>query len=118
MSIGLAAGQFKGCELPRIPLVSPVAATAVVYVYEKDQGTPPAAVLSALNTLNVDRKIVATPVDRDVKDGNGETPEQYKIPFAEADKAGLPALVVMSGDVAAKVVKAPTTAEQVLEAVP
>lgn len=87
---------------PVVHPADPSAITAVVYVYEKDDGTTPPGVLSGLNRLNRERKIPATNVDDDVTNGDGEVPEQYKIPIAEtrakspADKLK-PALVVMRG---------------------
>lgn len=76
---------------------APSTITAVVYVYEKDDGTPPPGVLSGLNRLNREQKILATAIDDDVTNGDGDTPEQYKIPVESARSKGLPALVVMRG---------------------
>lgn len=91
-------------------------ATAAVYVYEKDQGGIPTAVLAGMNRVNREKGILATAFEEDSTDGS-ETPEQYKLPLAEAQKAGLPAFVVMAGDKAKKVVKAPKTADEIWEAV-
>lgn len=104
--------------LPPNVIAPTTQATAVVYVYEKDQHAIPAPVSAALDKINREKKINATQLDVDVKDGTGDVPEQYKIPFAEAVKAGLPALVVMNGSSVVKVVKSPTTEQAVLEAVP
>jgi hypothetical protein len=52
-----------------------------------------------------------------VVDGDGEVPDQYAAAIEAARKAGLPALVIMAGGKVLRVVKAPTTAEQVTEAV-
>jgi len=90
--------------------------TAATYVYEKDEGAVPPTVLKGLNTLNR-QNITATAFDDDTTDGSGDTPEQYKLPLAAAKEAGLPCLVVMGGDRVRKVVKAPTTEQQVTEAV-
>lgn len=90
--------------------------TEAVYVYEQREHPIPSGVMSGINRLNRERKIVATVVDKDVKNGNGETPSQYKIPFASAIEAGLPALVVMAGDTVRRVVKAPKTEQEVWEA--
>jgi hypothetical protein len=89
--------------------------SAVVYVYEKDDSAIPSPVAAALNTLNR-QGIVATTFEDDTVDGTGEVPAQYAIPLAEARKAGMPLLVVMSGSDVVRVVKAPTTDTQVLEA--
>lgn len=100
-----------------LPIIAPSGATAATYVYEKDQHAIPSAVLAGLNRLNREKKIIATALDVDTKDGTGEVPGQYKLPFAEAVKAGLPALVVTAGDKVLTVVKSPTTEEAVMEAV-
>jgi len=76
---------------------NPSTVTAVVYVYEKDDGMPPPGVLSGLNRLNRERKIPATDIDDDVTNGNGDTPEQYKSAISAARTKGMPALVVMHG---------------------
>lgn len=95
----------------------PDKATTATYVYEKDQHTIPNQVLSALNRLNRERGVIATAIEADVKDGTGEVPAQYKIPFAAAKEAGLPALVVTAGSKVLAVVKDPKTEQQILEAV-
>jgi len=88
--------------------------TKATYVYEQRQGSVPSAVLSALNTLNRSG-IVATPVDQHVLGGGDSIPAQYVVAMEEAKKAGIPCLVVEYSTGPPKVVKAPTTAEQVLE---
>lgn len=111
-------------DAPQPPPVDPVKpapttpATAATYVYEKDVSAIPTAVLVGLNRLNRERKIVATLFERDTKDGDGDTPDQYRVPLAAAQKAGLPALVVTAGEQVLRVVKAPTTEAQVMEAAP
>ena len=90
--------------------------TAVIYLYEKDQGGVPAPVSAALSKLNA-TGIRATTFEEDTVDGSGSVPDQYKIPLEAAQKAGLPALVVMAGDTVKSVVKAPTTEAQVMDAV-
>lgn len=92
--------------------------TAVTFVYEKDQHGVPGPVHAALNKLNRERGIIATVFEQDTKDGTGEVPEQYKATLAAAKEAGLPALVVLSGNTVLRVVKDPKTEAQVLEAVP
>lgn len=107
---------LRGGGLPFAP-VKP-AATAATYVYEKDDTAPPSAVLAALDKLNRDG-IKATLFDDDTKDGDGETPDQYKGALLSATNHGMPALVVTArnGDEVLKVVKSPTTETEVLEAV-
>jgi hypothetical protein len=73
----------------------------------------------ALDKLNRrEPPIMATAFEEDTKDATGETPHQYKPALIAAQAAGLPALVVQAGDKVLKVVKAPKTDTEVLEAVP
>lgn len=104
--------------LGKVNVFTPSPVTSVTYVYEKDDTALPSAVQGALNKLNVesDGKIDASWTDQNGQDGDDQIPDQYKIPIASAKAAGLPALVVMSGDKVIKVVKDPKTFEQVLEA--
>lgn len=101
---------------PDVP-PAPTVATAATYVYEKDQTAVPSDVQLGLNKLNRERKIVATLFEEDTIDGDGDVPDQYKVPLAAAQQAGLPSLVVTNGATVVRVVKAPTTEQQVLEAV-
>lgn len=113
------AGGISWPSMPNwIPTTEPVKATACVYIYEKDDSAIPPPVLAALDKLNREKKIIATTFEDDTLDGTGQVPDQYKVPLAAANEAGLPALVVTAGDTVLKVVKAPTTLEQVLEACP
>lgn len=107
-------GTIPGCPAPFVT----TKATAATYVWEKDKGGIPAGVMSGLNKLNVEKKILATEFEEDTKDGTGETPEQYKVPLAAAKDAGVPALVVTANTKVLKVVKDPKTEEEVLGAVP
>lgn len=108
-----------GGQLPGCPTLSPsVQATAATYVYEKDDGSVPPPVLAALNRLNRERKLAATAFEDDTLDGQGQVPDQYQVPLAAAQEAGLPALVVTGGDKVLNVVKDPKTEEAVMEAVP
>jgi hypothetical protein len=110
---------------PRPPPVDPIKppplttrATAAVYVFEKDQGTPPPPVSAALHRLNTEREsFVASAVDQDIVTGAGQVPEQFRAAIQAAKQAGLPALVVMSGANVLRVVRNPTTVEAVMEAV-
>lgn len=103
--------------LPEVLVPQLTPATAAAYVYEKDDTAVPSGVSMGLDRLNREKHIPATLFEEDTLDGEGQVPDQYKIPLAEAQKAGLPALVVMGGDRVLNVVKAPTTAEQVTGAV-
>ena len=83
--------------------------TAAVYVYEKDDGSPPPAVLAGLNRLNRELKIVATAIEDDTTDGDNDVPQQYKVPFAAAKAAGLPRLVIMAESTVLRTVSNPKT---------
>lgn len=87
----------------------------VTYVFEKDTTTIPRPVALALQKLNA-QGIMATEFEEDTRDGTDSIPDQYAIPLAAAQQAGLPALVVQSHFEVVRVVKSPTTEQQVLEA--
>lgn len=112
--------SWQGCKMPSLPgLPSFVQhADTAVYVYEKDQGSMPAAVMSGLNKLNTERKILATEFEQDTTDGNGKTPEQYVVALGAAKKNGLPSLVATNGPRVLKVTKDPRTEEAVIGGVP
>lgn len=120
----LAAGlMLLSGPLPAIPwpvpaVTAPAAATAAVYVYEKDATAVPTGVVVGLNRLNRDRGIVATLLEADTVDGTGEIPEQYRPALAAAAASGLPALVVLSGSAVLSVTPAPTDPEAIARAVP
>lgn len=92
-------------------------ATSGVYVHEKDDSAIPSGVMAGLNRLNREKGIVATVFEEDSTDGDGDVPEQYREPLRAAREAGLPAFVVMGGGKVLRVVKAPTTADAIVEAV-
>ncbi len=106
---------------PNNPVVVPVdpstKATAATYVYEKDETAISFGVAAGLNRLNREKKIVATLFEADTVDGDGDVPDQYRVPLVEAQKVGLPALVVTAGPDVLNVVKAPATEEAVWGAV-
>ncbi len=106
---------------PGLPsILSPAktpAVARVTYVYEKDATTISAPIMAGLNRLNRERGIVATAIDADVLDGNGEMPDQYRKAIPAAIEAGLPVVVVESVDKVLRVVKV-TTESQLLESVP
>lgn len=93
-------------------------ATAAVYVYEKDSHAVPPGVTVGLNRLNRERQILATLVEADATDGDGDVPDQYRAAVEAAKAKGLPALVVLSGSTVLSIVKAPTDADAVVRAVP
>lgn len=93
-------------------------ATAAVYVYEKDSHAIPAGVTVGLDRLNRERKVVANLVEADTTNGGGDVPAQFRAALDAARKAGLPALVVLSGSTVVRVVPAPPTEAAVMEAVP
>jgi len=117
--VGIILAQWVPATPIGLPWPSVVALkkpTKATYVYEQRAGSVPSAVLSALNTLNRSG-IVATPVDQHVLGGGDSIPAQYVIAMEEAKKVGIPCLVIEYSTGTPKVVKSPTTAEQVLEAV-
>ncbi len=95
-----------------ISVVSIAKTDRVTYVFEKDDGTPPPAVMAALNKLNREG-IVATAFEDDTRDGNGNVPEQYKVALEAAQKYSLPALVVQAGTKVKATLK-PTTESEAL----
>ena len=116
----IAAGLFVMFGLPDVSalrdwlpvaVVRPSEVDAAVYVFEKNEHVVPPAVRAGLNTLNR-RGILATAFEDDTVSGDGDVPEQYKLPLEAARKAGLPCLVVMAGGKVLRVVVNPT-AEQV-----
>jgi hypothetical protein len=100
------------------PVTTPSTATAATFIYEKDQHVVPKEVLSALNKLNREKKIVATILEADTTDGTGQVPEQYKVALAAAKQKGLPCLVVTAGDKVLAIVPNPKNEAEVLKAVP
>lgn len=98
--------------------VSTGPATAAVYVYEKDDGGVPPFVTVAINKLNRERKVVATLLEDDTTDGDGDVPEQYQAALDAARKAGLPAVVALAGRTVIRVTPRPGSEAAVMEAVP
>lgn len=91
--------------------------TAVTYVYEKDDAAIPRPVQAALNKLHAaGGGVVASLFEDDSTTGTGQVPRQYQAALKAAREAGLPCLVVLSGDDVVRTVKAPTTESQVMEA--
>jgi hypothetical protein len=119
LSGGLTPPITPPVDLPTDPTQPPLTRkpTAVTYVYEKDQNLCPRPVAAALQSLNAAGGIVASDFDKDVVDGTGAVPDQYRVALDAAIKVGLPALVVQSGAAVIRVVKDPKTAEQVAEAI-
>jgi len=104
---------------PTTPPVVVQKPTAATYVYEKDTTAIPSGVLAGLNRLNLDRlgdSFIASVFEQDTVDGEGETPDQYKVALKSARESGLPSLVVTSGAVVLKVVKNPQTEQDVIGA--
>ena len=107
-----------GAPAPKPDTPSPTTpATAATYIHEKDDSPVPSAVRVALDRLNRERNIRATEFEDDATDGDGDVPEQYKVPLAAARQAGLPAFVVTAGSDVLKVVRDPRTEAQVFEAI-
>jgi hypothetical protein len=119
----LAAGLILlgGVPLPVIPWLSAVVErkpTAVVYVYEKDDTAVPVGVTVGLDRLNRERGVVATLLEDDSTDGDGDVPEQYVAALEAARREGLPAIVVLSGSTVLSTTKAPTDADQIARLLP
>lgn len=118
---GTPALPLPGCAWrltwPKTPPIVAPPATAVVYVYEKDDGPIPPGVLSGIDRLNRERNLVASLFEDDSTDGTGAVPEQYRPALAAAKAASIPSLVVLSGTTSVRVVLRPTTEEQVMGAV-
>jgi hypothetical protein len=103
---------------PEPPVVDPTTKpTAATYVYEKDQNGVPSAVMSGLNRLNRENKIIATVFEEDSTNGKTGVPAQYKVAYDAAKKEGLPVLVITAGDKVLKTIKAPKTEPEIMEAV-
>lgn len=85
------------------------------YYVRRARTAIPAPVASALNKLNA-KGIKAEEVSGSAVDGTGEVPDQHKIAIAAAIDAGIPAFVVQAGDRVVKVIKSPTTEEDILNA--
>jgi len=112
----LLLGYWVAANWGDAPAILSPKPDAVTYVYEKDQHRVPTVVSVAFDKLTRSG-IRATPHEYGTTDGTGETPEQYQLPEQEADRVGLPALVVMGGGEVIRAISGePTTVEQVLEA--
>ncbi len=121
----LIAGLILIGGVPKVPVSWPwsvavvvPAATAAVYVYEKDATKIPTGVTVGINRLNRERKIVATLLEADTTDGTGDVPEQYRPALDAAKRSGMPALVVLSGSTVIATAKAPATEDDITRAVP
>jgi hypothetical protein len=112
----LTLPRVEGCRVTTEQTAGP--ATAAVYVYEKDDHAIPAYVTVAINRLNRERKIVATLLEDDTTNGDGEIPAQYRLALEAARKAGLPAVVALAGGQVIRVTQAPASEAAVMEAVP
>lgn len=100
----------------KVPQISSVKVDRVTYVYEKDEGAVPPPVSYALRKLN-ENGIIATELEVDPLNGLNGIPTQDKVAVEAGKREGLPALVVQSGQTVTKVVKKPTTVEEVSKAV-
>lgn len=112
----LTLPRVEGCRVTTEQTAT--TATAAVYVYEKDNHAIPAHVTVAINRLNRERKIVATLLEDDTTNGDGEIPTQYRLALEAARKAGLPAVVALAGGQVIRVTPAPASEAAVMEAVP
>ena len=112
----LLAGPLPDVPWPFLAMTAP-AVTAAVYVYEKDATSIPTGVVVGLNLLNRERGVVATLLEADATDGDGEIPDQYRPALLAAKDRGLPALVVLSGSTVVSIVQAPADSDAVTGAV-
>lgn len=101
---------------PDDPPVTPTKIDRATYVYEKDETAVPREVGAALTKISQAGVILATEFERDSKTGLDEVPAQYRVALEAAIKAGLPCLVVQSGDIVVRVVKSPRTEAEITEA--
>lgn len=104
-----AGGRLPG---PGVARSKPAAA---VYVYEKDAGGVPPGVSVGLDKLNA-AGIVATAIDDDVVNADGQIPKQYEKAIPAAREAGLPCLVMLGASGVLNVMPDPKTESDVLEA--
>ena len=116
----VASARLGGSVVP--PVVPPVTPPTtkvdrVTYIYEKDENPIPPAVAATLYKLNKGGEIIAAAHEVDATDGDGDTPDQFKIAIKAAKKYGIPCLVVQAGDTVKVVSKSPQTEQDVLEAV-
>lgn len=111
VAAGVAVWFVLGRPNVVAPPAEPIKVTAATYIYEKDDGSVPPPVLSALDKLNR-QGVMATSFEEDTL----PVPMQYEAALPMARQTGLPSLVVSAEGVVLRVVKAPTTEEQVLEA--
>lgn len=108
--------RIEGCPIPGLTISD--RPDAAVYVYERNSGGVPSGVSAGIGYLNtLEPPILATTLVVTATDGTGDVPEQYKVPFAAAKEAGIPALVVTAKNKVVRTVKSPVTKTQVLEAV-
>ena len=121
----LAAGRLASPTVPPIvppiqpPVIPPTTtATAAVYVYEQRDNSIPRPVAVALQQLNAgDSGVVCSEFDDDTLNGLDQTPKQFRTALEAARAAGIPCLVVLSGDTVLKVVPNPQTAADVTGAI-
>lgn len=86
------------------------------YIYDHPDMAVPSEVRNAIDILNQRKGFQATIHEKDSLTGDGKVPEQYVVPIEEAEKVGLPAFVVTGNGKAIRVVKSPTTVDEILEA--
>lgn len=121
VSSGSAAVDVSGLATPPdAPPVdtNPERIDRATYIYEKDQNNIPRPVSFALQRLNNEYKdVIATEMEEDSTDGDGQVPDQYRIALEAARKAGLPALVIQAKLKVIKVLKDPKSEAEVMDAV-
>lgn len=98
---------------PTVPRV-----TKVTYVYEKDKNAIPSAVAGAMDKLNR-AGTTATMIDKDIVDGDGQIPDQYKVAIGKAielspPNAFVPAVISEADGVVIKTFQNPKTEADVV----
>lgn len=102
----------NGISFP--PVISPTQITSVDYVYERDETAVPREISAWLREVNEKTDIVASEIDDDSVDPSGNLRKS----ILEAKKAGIPCLVVMSGEKVVKIVLKPQNRDDLKGIVP
>ncbi len=97
-------------------ILSPPKPDMVAVVYESSDNIPEPYVTGALNELS-SQGIQARVFDKDVVNGNNQIPEEVEKAVSEAQKNGLPALVVLGGGNIISVQNLPKTKDEIMGAV-
>lgn len=106
-----------GCPDPIPPVVPVETISKITYVYEKDEGGVPSAILAALSEVESSHASVTVSVfEDDTVDGTGQVPVQFQRAKEASDKYGRPCLVAESVERVVRVRLKPKGREDVLYA--